>query len=123
MTHEPRHRLYGHTIEEWIALVPGELEIDEVSLRNIVIAGRDGFGLSGEALTNYMRRNIIALLDAGAVPVTSVADAVHGRGLLPVSYGTMPDEIANAIIAEWLKEGSEESWRVLFAPRERCLKP
>jgi hypothetical protein len=70
-----------------------------------------------------MRRNIFALLDAGAIPVTHVANAIYGRGWLPVDYGNTPEQIANAIIAEWLEEGIEESWRVRFAPRDRCLRP
>jgi hypothetical protein len=123
MAHEPRHKQFGHTIEEWIALVPGELPIAEISLWHVVVAGREGFGLSGEALTDYMRRNIFALLDAGAKPVTHVANAIHGRGWLPVDYGSTPDQIADTIIAEWLAEGAEPNFRVWFTLPHNCLKP
>jgi len=123
MTHELRHKRYGHTVEEWIALVPNELEYAEVSLWHIAIAGIEGFGLSGEALTDYMRRNVIALLDAGGVPARHVANAIHGRGWLPADYGSTPDEIADAIVAEWLGQGAQPNWHHWFVLASKCLKP
>ena len=120
MSNELRDKFYGHTIEERIALVPGELQIDAVGLWQIVSFGRQGFDLSGEVLADYLRRNILALLDNGAKPVVAVANAIHGRGWLPVDYGNTPDQIANAIIQEWLEEELEPNFRVWFAlPHQR----
>jgi len=103
MTNELRDKFYGQTIAEPVALVPRELAIDAVCLWTIVSFGRQGFNLTGEALTDYVRRNILALLENGAKPVVAVRDARHGRGWLPVDYGNGPDQIANAIIGEWLE--------------------
>ena len=101
MTDDPRHKLYGTPLSEWIALIPGELPRDAVGLFQIVPAGRDGFGLKGAALTDFVRRGIHALLDAGAVPVRG------GKGtgyewLAQKQYGTAKEEITEAIIREWL---------------------
>jgi len=66
---------------------------------------------------------MLALLAVGAVPVRAVANAIVGRGWLPVDYGSTPGQIAEAIIAEWREEGMEENWRVCFSLPEMCLKP
>jgi hypothetical protein len=122
MSNELRDKFYGYTIEERLARVPGELQIDAVGLWQIVSFGRQGFDLSGEALADYTRRNILALLDKGAKPVVAVANAIHGRVWLPVDYGNAQDQIANAIIREWLEEGVEPNFRVWFALPHLCLE-
>ncbi len=101
MIDEPRHKDYGTTLSEWIVLIPGELPVDAVGLWQVVPAGRDGFGLEGDALVDFVRRAIHALLDAGAVPVRG------GKGtgyewLAQKQYGTTRDEITEAVIQEWL---------------------
>lgn len=101
MTNEIRHKDHGDTVSEWIALIPGDLHNDAVGLWTIVPHGRDGFGLRGSALSDFVRRGILALLDAGAVPVR------HKRGSgydwsPQKQYGTGREEIADAVIAEWL---------------------
>ncbi len=123
MTNELGDRYYGQTIEEWIARIPGELAVDAVGLWQVVSIGRQGFDLSGEALTEHVRRAMLALLAEGAKPVIGVANAVHGRGWLPVDYGSTPDEVADAIITEWLDEKEEASFRVWFALPHLCLEP
>ncbi|GEP52866.1 hypothetical protein [Reyranella soli] len=105
MTAQIRHRIYGTPLEEWIELVPGELEIDAVSLRNILVAGREGFGLSDDQLIDYVRRNILLLLAKGAKPVVGALDGVHFWSL--VDYGNAPEEIADAIIGEWQRVGRD----------------
>jgi hypothetical protein len=105
MSEQIRHRNYGKTVDEWIELVPGELEFDAVSLRNIVVAGREGFGLSGEQLIEYVRRNILVLVAKGAKPVVGAADGEHYWSL--AEYGKSEDEIADAIMDEWQREGRD----------------
>ena len=100
MTNEPRHANYNSTISEWIALIPGELPVDAVGLWQIVPAGRDEFGLTGPALADFVRRGILALLDAGAVPVRHEPGSEYDWSRQP-QYGTGRDEIANAIMTEW----------------------
>jgi hypothetical protein len=100
-----RHKIYGTPIEEWIASVPNELPIDAVGLWQIVPAGREGFELSGQELIDFVRLNLLALLEKGALPVTGAVDSVHFWTLVP--YGETPNEIADAVIAEWIASGRE----------------
>jgi hypothetical protein len=58
-----RHKIYETPVEEWIAAVPNELPIDAVGLWQIVPAGRDGFELSGLELIEFVRLNLLALLE------------------------------------------------------------
>ena len=105
MKKELRHRIYGTAIEQWISLVPGELPIDAVGLWQIVPAGRDGFGLAGDELVEFVEANILALLAKGAKPVIGAMDNVHVWTL--VNYGETAEQIADAIIHEWLRSGRE----------------
>jgi hypothetical protein len=100
MTDELRDKYYGYTISESIALTPGELPIDAVGLWQIVPDGRDGFGLSGEALDDFIRRTITALLDADAVPVRHVPGSQFEWDVQH-QYGTTREQIIEGIIAEW----------------------
>jgi hypothetical protein len=125
MREQIRHRHYGKTIDEWIELVPGELEFDAVSLRNIVVAGRDGFGLSDKELIEYVRRNILLLLAKGAKPVVGAVDDEHYWSL--VDYGNSAEEIAEAIIGEWQRAGRDAGlegvWFALPHIYEAILSP
>ena len=100
MTELIRHKTYGTTLADWIASVPGELSIDAVGLWQIVPAGRDGFGLNGDALVDYVRQNIHALLEAGAVPV--MGSKGEHEWIAQHRYGVTNAEIADAIIMQWL---------------------
>jgi hypothetical protein len=97
---EPRHKDTGETISEVIAKMPNELDNDAVGVWHIIPDGETGFGLFGKALTDFLRRAVIALLEAGAVPVKHVPGSgyewVHQK-----QYGTTRDEIADAIVREW----------------------
>jgi hypothetical protein len=105
MSGELRDKFYGIPIEEWIARVPAELEIDAVGLWQVVSFGREGFGLSDEPLTDYVRRSILALLAKGAKPVRGVT--IGSRGWRVVDYGEKPEDIADAIIREWRLAGQD----------------
>jgi hypothetical protein len=105
MKKELRDKFYGSTIEERLAQVPAELAIDAVGLWQVVSFGREGFNLSGSELVDYVRRHILALLAKGAKAVVGARDNVHYWVL--VDYGRNPDEIADAIISEWLASGRE----------------
>ena len=101
MSSEPRHRQTNETMSECIAQYPGELDIDAVGMFQIVPGGRVDFGLAGDELTDYVRRAILALLDEGAVPVRGAPGSgyfwIHQK-----HYGTSREDIADAVIAEWL---------------------
>lgn len=100
MIEEPRHKDYGTPLSEWIRLIPGELPRDAVGLWQIVPAGRDGYALQGVPLVDFVRRGILALLDAGALPVRHIPESEYDWDIQR-QYGSTPQEIAEAVIAEW----------------------
>lgn len=100
MIDESRDKDSGETISEAISQYPHELDRDAVGIWQIVPGGRMDFGLSGDALADYVRRTIYALLDAGAVPVRHVPGSGF-RWSRQTQYGLTREEIAEAIIAEW----------------------
>ena len=100
MTNEPTHADYGYTVEDAISFFPGELPVDAVGLWQIVPNGRDSFGLSGSQLTDFIRRCIFSLLDAGAIPVRHEPGSIYDWSP-QLQYGRSREEITSAIIAEW----------------------
>jgi hypothetical protein len=100
-----REKFYGHTVEEWIEKVPGELAVDAVGLWQIVSFGREGFGLSGDKLVDYVRQNLLALFAKGAKPVQGALDNIHIWTL--VDYGDTAEGMADGIIKEWLNSGRD----------------
>jgi hypothetical protein len=119
-----RDKWGGRTVDEWIADRLRELDVtavgpnDPVGMWLIVPAGRYDFGLQGEVLVAFVRRTVLALLRAGAMPVTR-DDAPVGWRVLE-EYGRNPDEIADAVIAEWLASGGgDPDDKVWFARPDR----
>jgi hypothetical protein len=80
----------------------------------IVNDGREGFGLEGVALVDFIRRSIHALIEAGAKPVFSTDKPSHWE--LQVQYGSNKHEVAKAVIQEWLHQGAPtpEVWTGLW---------
>ena len=105
MKREFRDKFYGSTIEERIKQVPEELPRDAVGLWQIVSFGRQGFGLSGDELVDYVRRHLVALFAKGAKPVVGAMDNIHVWTL--VDYGRNAEEMADAIIGEWIRSGRD----------------
>lgn len=101
---EPHDRAYGTPMSESIALLPGTLSDLPVGMWEIVSDGRMGFELEGEALTDFVRRCIHVLLEAGAKPVlgTNTPNVYE----LQTQYGRTNTEIADAVIREWLAQGA-----------------
>jgi hypothetical protein len=106
MSNEPVDKIYGTSMSEHIALVPGELPRDAVGLWQIVPAGVVRFGLSGQDLTDYVRRNIFALVDAGAVPVKAAVGSGYEWDRM-YQFGNTRELIAAAVIAEWQRIGND----------------
>lgn len=100
---EPKHRLYGTPVSEWIKLV-GELEVDAVGLWQIVTAGREGFRLEGAALDEFVRRSLLAHFAYGALPVRHVPGDPN-VWTVQTAYGEKPESMADAIINEWINQG------------------
>jgi hypothetical protein len=103
-----RDRYSGETVDECIAGWVAELARDATSLWHIVTDGREGFGLSGPELIDFVRRSLLALFAAGAKPVTGDAQKVYIWVRLN-KYGEKPEEMADAIIDEWQKSGRDPS--------------
>ena len=79
-------------------------------------AGQFEFELTGPELVQYVRQNLVALVEAGAIPV------VGGKGtgyewIANYNYGLTKHEIVAAIVAEWLASNGDEMypWTVWFA--------
>ncbi len=104
-----RDRYFGLTVEEWIARTPGELARDAVGLWQILAAGRQGFGLSGPKLIDFVRRSLLALFAKGAKPVTGDVNKVYIWARL-TNYGDDPEKMADAIIEEWQKSGRDPDY-------------
>ena len=114
MKAEPRSKLDGTPMSEVIAGIPSSLEDLPVQMGYIVDYGRNCFDLEGEALTDFVRRCVYALIDAGAKPV--VCGDKPNQWELQVQYGSNRWEIAQAVIAEWLRQGAPtpKSWTGLW---------
>ncbi|MFT0734904.1 hypothetical protein [Ralstonia wenshanensis] len=102
---DSKHKLYGHTIAEHIRTVSDELVADAVGLWQIVPAGRYGFELNGTDLSEFVRRCVIALLESRAKPVVGGA-GTESDWILQTQYGDSNEEIANAVVSEWLAAGA-----------------
>jgi hypothetical protein len=104
---QARDPFFGDTVMEYIQTVSGELPIDAVGLWQIVPAGRRGFGLSGEDLTEFVSRCVSELLAHGAKPVRGGAGTEY-YWLQQPQYGETNAEILDAVIKEWLAAGGGE---------------
>ncbi|MBA1155872.1 hypothetical protein [Microvirga mediterraneensis] len=125
MTQELRHKYFDRSMSEWIKMVANELPIDAVGMWQIVPGGRHGFGLEGEALTDYVRRCIAELLSRGAVPVVGGGLEGEHEWIAQPQYGSKPDEIIENVVREWLANGAkdEDPGGLWFARRERAWFP
>jgi hypothetical protein len=103
-TDEPRHQQFGTPLGEWIARRADELDIDEVGFWQLVPEGRQGFGLAAAELDDFVRRNLLALFERGAVPVRHVPSSGH-VWTWQKSYGTSAEAMAEAIVSEWIEKG------------------
>src|ERR1043165_781658 len=105
MTREPRHVALGTPMSTWINESIPRAPYDELpfGMWQIVDDGRRLFGLEGDALASYIRKNIYALMDAGFKPVIGVG---KGQWKLQVQYGSNKQEVAEAVIREWLLQGA-----------------
>ena len=125
MNEEPRDRYSGETMSDYIVQVANELPIDAVGMWQIVPGGRHGFGLEGDALTDYVRRCIAELLSRGAVPVVGGGLEGEHDWIAQLQYGSSPDEIIENVVREWLANGAkdENPGGLWFALREDAWFP
>lgn len=106
-------RSLGDTVEEYAATIPYEIDGDGESLWKIVPGGRS-FGYDGEDLKAFVRLCLLSLFKAGAVPVRH-GEAPGMRWIEQKQYGAEPNEMADAIIAEWQAAGGgDPQWEWLW---------
>lgn len=124
MIEEPRHKYYGHSLSDYILIVADELPVDAVGMWQIVPGGRRGFGLEGEALTDYVRRCIAELLSRGAIPVIGGGGTPY-HWIAQKQYGSKAEDIIENVVREWLGNGAkdEDPGGLWFALREDAWSP
>jgi hypothetical protein len=117
-----RRGAMGFTVAEFLEGLPSDTDGDGESLWSIVPTGR-GFGFQGTELAEYVRLCVLRLLESGAVPVRHGSDDAVLEWEEQTQYGSSPDEIANAIVAEWLASGGgDPPWGYLWFVTREVLK-
>ena len=106
MTNDLCDKFTGTPIDRWVEQVPDELPVDAVGLWQVIPGLRINFGLSGLVLEQYARKIIHRLLARGAWPVTG-AGAGSGAWIKLTRHGDNPDDIVDAVIAEWHASGRD----------------
>ena len=102
---QAKDRFFGQTVSEYIHTVSGELPSDAVGLWQIVSAGRQGFELIGDDLSEFVRRCVFALLTHGAKPVIGGGGTNYDWIIQP-QYGKANEEILDKVVDEWLASGA-----------------
>jgi hypothetical protein len=100
-------RRYDLTVLEWIEAVPRELPVDALGMWQIVPDGRYEFGLSGDDLTEFVRRCVSEVLAHGAKPVVG-GGGTEFDWIYQPHYGETNTEILDAVMKEWLAAGSPD---------------
>jgi hypothetical protein len=105
----------------YIETRPYDIDGDGEGFWGIPSWGRS-FGFEGDDLTEFVRLCVLRLLEAGAVPVRH-AESGTLRWKEQAQYGSSRDEIADAIVAEWLKSGGgDPPWEYLWFVTRRVLE-
>jgi hypothetical protein len=109
-----RRGAMGFTVAQFLEGLPSDTDNDGESLWSIVPTGR-GFGFEGAELAEYVRLCVLRLLESGAVPVRHSAKGERLRWQEQMQYGSRPDEIADAIVSQWLATGGgDPPWGYLW---------
>jgi hypothetical protein len=94
-------------VEKWISEIPLILNHDVgVGIYVIINKGRHVFGLKGDDLVDFTRKSLLALFDAGAVPISASGTGAPWK--LDRRYGMDKDEIIERVIRQWLVETKDD---------------
>lgn len=108
-------------VADYIETIPYEIDGDGEGLWKIVPGGRS-FGFEGDDLAEFVRLCVLRLLEVGAVPVRHAGDGTL-RWVEQTQYGTTKEELAEAIVAEWLETGGgNPEWDWLWFVTRRVLE-
>jgi hypothetical protein len=124
MNEDQRESTYNHTIREWIALIPGDLPNDAISLWHISVAAEQRFNLAGQDLAEFIKRGVEALLNAGAIPVVGIRDREYDWVALH-RFGSDKEHIVPAVMQEWERSSKDENYlfSVWFALPSKYVRP
>ncbi|MBX9861600.1 MAG: hypothetical protein K2Y42_02500 [Hyphomicrobium sp.] len=101
------------TVSNYIETISYYIDSDGESLWRIVPGGRT-FGFDGDELAEFVRLCVLRLLEAGAVAVRH-ADEGPLNWVEQTQYGSSNEEVADAIVAEWLEAGGgDPEWHWLW---------
>ncbi len=110
------------TAANYIKTRPYEIDGDGAGFWGIVPWGRS-FGFEGGDLAEFVRLCVLRLLEAGAVPVRHGPDDAELQWKEQTQYGTTLEQIADAIVAEWLATGGgDPPWEYLWFVTRRVLE-
>jgi hypothetical protein len=116
-----RRRALGNSVAEFVEALPYWTDSDGESLWHIVPGGRT-FGFKGGDLAEFVRLCVSRLLEAGAVPVRHADDGIF-NWVEQTQYGSSNEEIADAIVTEWLETGGgNPEWHWLWFVTRRVLE-
>jgi hypothetical protein len=101
---EATSQLHGWTVEQWQHELLSSLQKHPIGLWQIVKDSHYDFRLVDDNLTACIRVEILALLRAGARPIEPALDTPSGWRVVE-RYGAAPEQIAGAVIAEWVASG------------------
>lgn len=112
----------GFTVAEYLEGLPSETDSDGEGLWAIVPTGQ-GFAFQDAELSEFVRLCVLRLLDSGAVPVRHGPKDADLEWEEQTQYGTAHEQIADAIIAEWLATGGgDPPWEYLWFVTRRVLE-
>lgn len=100
------HLKTGLTSADWISRSLESAKSDPVGLWQIVKAGRQGFGLDGPDLEDFVRGFIQELIRGGASPIVGDRSTSSGWSKT-IKYGTKSEEVVDAIINEWKNDNTD----------------
>lgn len=112
----------GDTAANYIETRLYEIDGDGAGFWGIVPWGRS-FGFEGDDLAEFVRLCVLRLLEAGAVPVRHGSNDGEREWAEQKQYGTTKEEIADAVVGEWLASGGvDPPWDYLWFVTRRVLE-
>ena len=111
----------GYTVAEYLELLPDEADGDGDGLWSVVKGGQS-FDFEGADLAEFVRLCVLRYLDAGCAPVR-FAEVGPMQWLEQKQFGTDKNEIADAVVAEWLAAGGgNPPWEWLWFVTRQVLE-
>ena len=94
-----------HTLAEWLAGAPDELEIDLISMQAIIGVPRRSFGLHDAEVEEAAREYLGGILARGGRPFQGHNDGDGGYYTRVTRFGDDPVGIVEGVIKEWREAG------------------